>query len=69
MSRINFSRTQITAAAQKHAERDNARTYLRDTDWYLARLTETGVPVPLGVSKARAAARKLPSQDIPPASG
>lgn len=35
-----------------------ARQYLLDTDWYVIRMQETGEPIPVGVSEARAAARQ-----------
>jgi len=36
----------------------DARRYLNDTDWYVARFIETGTPIPAEVSAARAAARE-----------
>ena len=36
---------------------DEARAYLRDTDWYVIRETETGTPAPRGLSATRQAAR------------
>lgn len=41
--------------AQANAE---ARQYLLDTDWYVIRMQETGEPIPVGVSEARATARQ-----------
>lgn len=35
-----------------------ARQYLLDTDWYVIRMQETGEPIPVGVSEARATARQ-----------
>lgn len=49
------------AAAEAEAEsaRANARAYLAETDWYLVRFAETGVPVPVDVATARATARAV----------
>lgn len=35
-----------------------AQQYLLDTDWYVIRMQETGVPVPTEVLEARQAARE-----------
>lgn len=36
----------------------DSRKYLLDTDWYVIRMQETGEPIPVEVSEARAAARR-----------
>jgi len=41
--------------AQTNAE---ARAYLASTDWYVVRLSETGVPIPADVAEARKLARE-----------
>ena len=66
MPKIDFSQT-ITAEAKAEAEREavrqaerlSARAYLADTDWYVARFTETGKPIPEDVMKSRQAARDV----------
>lgn len=35
-----------------------ARQYLLNTDWYVIRIQETGKPIPVDISEARAAARQ-----------
>lgn len=47
----------VKAAAKQAAERVEAQNYLASTDWYTARLIETGKPIPEDVSAKRAAAR------------
>lgn len=56
-------KTPADLAAEREArERDAARAealaYLRETDWFVTRKTETGKPIPLDVAEQRAAARK-----------
>lgn len=51
-------REEEVAAARKDVEQAEAAQYLRDTDWYAARLAETGEPIPKDVSNKRAEARK-----------
>lgn len=52
---INEQRKAEQLSAQANVE---ARQYLLDTDWYVIRWQETGEPIPVGVSEARAAARQ-----------
>jgi len=49
-------------AAAKEAARDEARTYLAGTDWYVTRKLETGEEIPADVAKERMAARALLSE-------
>ena len=48
-------------AEQREEERvrinDEARAYLRETDWYIIRRAEARKPIPEGLSKRRQAAR------------
>ena len=46
-----------TAAVQQDMDNATARAYLSSTDWYIIRLQETGVAIPLEVSEARQIAR------------
>ena len=46
--------TALQAQATINSE---ARAYLTETDWYVSRLTETGLAVPIEILEARAAAR------------
>lgn len=47
------------AANTIEQQQSEARAYLNSTDWYFARLTETGQPVPADVLNRRTAARSL----------
>ena len=44
-------------AEQKQARINELQSYLSDTDWYAARLAETGVKIPKDIKHARADAR------------
>lgn len=44
--------------AEREAARNEALSYLRDTDWFVTRLAETGKPIPDDVLAQRDAARK-----------
>jgi len=44
-------------AKQEVANKDH-RTYLKETDWYVVRNTETGVAIPADISTKRQAARE-----------
>ena len=46
------------AATERARAADEARRYLAETDWMVARAAETGKPVPEDVAKERAAARE-----------
>lgn len=52
---LNPAPTAEWLQAQINAE---AQQYLADTDWYVIRMQETGEPIPVGVSEARATARQ-----------
>lgn len=55
---IDFSKaTDPVADAANAAESAAALAYLKATDWYVTRNTETGVAIPPEVTEARAAAR------------
>lgn len=45
------------AIMAKEARNLDALRYLQETDWYVARLAETGTPIPDDIRVARAAAR------------
>jgi transglutaminase-like putative cysteine protease len=45
------------AAAASEARNLDALQYLASTDWYVARMAETGTPIPDDILAARAAAR------------
>lgn len=47
--------TAVELQAQTNAE---ARAYLASTDWYVVRLSETGVSIPAEISAARQSARE-----------
>ena len=47
------------SARAKGAEKASALKYLADTDWYYARLAETGEAVPNDVKTKRIACREL----------
>lgn len=77
MSNIDFSKIKTAEQKQLDAEHQaqeqinrEARDYLAQTDWYITRQHETGVPVPDDVLEQRQVARdrvvNLPSQDIQP---
>ena len=53
-----FTPEQI-AESLLNQEKNQAREYLNSTDWYTARLTETGTPIPDDVLQKRQAARAL----------
>lgn len=46
-------------AALAATAREDARRLLKDTDWYVTRLTETGVHIPVEIVKKRVEARTL----------
>lgn len=52
---INEQRKAEQISAQVNVE---ARQYLLDTDWYVIRWQETGEPIPVEVTEARAIARQ-----------
>lgn len=75
MSNIDFSQIKTAEQKQLDAERQaqeqinrEARNYLAQTDWYITRQHETGVPVPDDVLEQRQAARdrvvELPEQEV-----
>ena len=45
------------AAEAQHRANDEARAYLRETDWYVIRQADTGEPVPKKVRDKRREAR------------
>ena len=47
-----------TAQDLQAAENARLRQYLAETDWYVVRYSETGVPIPDDVKQARAEARE-----------
>lgn len=49
----------VTDEQRLAAQKREARAYLADTDWYVARMTETGREIPPEVLAKRAAAREL----------
>ena len=57
--KIDWSRT--NKAEQAEADREIARRYLAETDWYVTRQIETGKPIPKDVAQKRDAARQVAS--------
>jgi hypothetical protein len=55
---LNFTVEQI-AEFVLNQEKNQAREYLSSTDWYAARLAETGTPIPEEILEKRQAARQL----------
>lgn len=55
---IEFTAEQI-AEAVLNQQKNQARDYLNSTDWYAARLAETGQPIPEDVLAQRQTARQL----------
>jgi hypothetical protein len=55
---IEFTPEQI-AESLLNQQKNEAREYLNSTDWYTARLAETGTPIPEDVLERRQAARTL----------
>ena len=53
-----FTDVELLAQAIE-VKRQEALTYLKNTDWYVARKMETGVEIPLEVSTKRAESRLL----------
>ena len=53
---IKINAEKATRIEQERTNQE-ARAYLASTDWYVVRHQETGEPVPVEVSKARADAR------------
>ena len=57
--KIDWSRT--NRAEQAEADREAARRYLAETDWYVTRQIETGKPIPKQIAEKRDAARQAAS--------
>jgi hypothetical protein len=55
---IEFTQEQISEFALNQ-QKNQAREYLASTDWYAARLAETGTAIPTDVLEQRQAAREL----------
>ena len=55
---IEFTAEQI-AEAMLTQQKNQARDYLNSTDWYAARLAETGQPIPADVLEQRQASRAI----------
>lgn len=57
---------EIVQLTDREIESTKALAYLRDTDWYVTRLAETGTPIPEDVLAARAEARDkvIPKETI-----
>jgi hypothetical protein len=49
---------ELTDREKAEREIESLQEYLAETDWYVTRFTETGVPIPSDVSDARAQARE-----------
>jgi len=49
----------MKAKLENTADKKEAKRYLADTDWYIARRTETGVEVPAEVLAKRAECREI----------
>lgn len=58
-SKMKTAEMKAAEAAQAEIDRVNAeaRKYLADTDWYVIRMQETGVPIPAEILAGREAAR------------
>jgi hypothetical protein len=59
--RVKIDWSQLQSAEQKEADREAARRYLAETDWYVTRSIETGKPMPPDIAAARDAARQTAS--------
>lgn len=46
-----------TIEQEQRTRNESARRYLRETDWYVLRKTETGIEIPQEIIDARSAAR------------
>ena len=59
---VPISEKQAKSIRAKNAPKPDlkaeAQAYLRDTDWYVTRLMETGKEIPADVAEARAKARE-----------
>ena len=54
-----YNASQVTPEQLAEQAKAEALRYLTDTDWYVVRLTETGVAIPEEVSIKRAEARAI----------
>jgi hypothetical protein len=61
MDRIDWSQRSRAADRDAADSAAQARAYLAQTDWYVARLAETGKPIPTSILAARATAREIAS--------
>jgi hypothetical protein len=52
-----FTNPKQTKAQNQYATNQESLSYLKSTDWYVVRMSETNVSIPDKVLKARAAAR------------
>lgn len=50
--------TEIEAKITSDKEKQEARQFLNETDWYVTRMQETGKPIPQEILEARTAARE-----------
>jgi hypothetical protein len=57
-NKIELTEEQVAEAILNQKKYD-AREYLKSTDWYAARLAETGTPIPEEILEKRQAARQL----------
>ena len=56
--KIELTEEQVAESILNQQKHD-AREYLKSTDWYAARLAETGTPIPTNVLEKRVSARNL----------
>ena len=52
-----FTNPNPTKAQNQHRTNEESLSYLKSTDWYIVRMSETNVSVPDKILKARAVAR------------
>lgn len=64
MSKIDFTQARPTRDPAQSEAAEAARIYLSDTDWYVIRAMDTGVPVPEEIATARAEARHVLSDTV-----
>ena len=57
------AKQELIEAEKRIADIAAAHAYLDETDWYVARLAETGAPIPQDVSEKRAQSRDILSSE------
>jgi len=57
-SEVVLPKPELSDAEKAAREIETLQTHLAETDWYVTRFSETGVPIPLEVTESRALARE-----------